>query len=183
MGEVASAARRRGLSLKLLRPFPANIRSCSKTYQVVTPSQAFTRKISRLFVAVAIFKGRATATLTTQGEACHCAKWRWTYGFTGIKMDFLRGIKRRRFLICAPPPSPRAQCYSVKRFTQAYVITTCAFFVSKKSLGLQKNIKTSKKGLTNPQKFEAPPVSKGTTQLLTRRICYDQFWKASQKNF
>ena len=60
------------------------------------------------------------------------------------------------------------QCYSVKRFTQAYVITTCAFFVSKKSLGLQKNIKTSKKGLTNPQKFEAPPVSKGTTPIVNK---------------
>ena len=34
-------------------------------YRVVTPSQAFTRKISRLIVAVAIFKERATATLTT----------------------------------------------------------------------------------------------------------------------
>ena len=64
-----------------------------------------------------------------------------------------------------PPPG---QCYSVKRFTQAYVITTCAFFVSKKSLGLQKNIKTSKKGLTNPQKFEAPPVSKGTTPIVNK---------------
>ena len=63
---------------------------------------------------------------------------------------------------------PQAQCYSVKRFTQAYVITTCAFFVSKKSLGLQKNIKTSKKGLTNPQKFEAPPVSKGTTPIVNK---------------
>lgn len=60
------------------------------------------------------------------------------------------------------------QCYSVKRFTQAYVITTCAFFVCKKSLGLQKNIKTSKKGLTNPQKFEAPPVSKGTTPIVNK---------------
>ena len=64
--------------------------------------------------------------------------------------------------------SPGGQCYSVKRFTQAYVITTCAFFVSKKSLGLQKNIKTSKKGLTNPQKFEAPPVSKGTAPIVNK---------------
>jgi hypothetical protein len=40
--------------------------------------------------------------------------------------------------------------------------------VSKKSLGLQKNIKTSKKGLTNPQKFEAPPVSKGTTPIVNK---------------
>ena len=63
---------------------------------------------------------------------------------------------------------PGGQCYSVKRFTQAYVITTCAFFVCKKSLGLQKNIKTSKKGLTNPQKFEAPPVSKGTTPIVNK---------------
>lgn len=63
---------------------------------------------------------------------------------------------------------PSGQCYSVKRFTQAYVITTCAFFVCKKSLGLQKNIKTSKKGLTNPQKFEAPPVSKGTTPIVNK---------------
>ena len=65
MGEVASAARRRGLSLKLLRPFPANIKSCSETYRVVTPSQAFSWEISRLIVAVAIFKDRATTTLTT----------------------------------------------------------------------------------------------------------------------
>ena len=75
----------------------------------------------------------------------------------------------------SPPPIRAApdfplcrQCYSVKRFTQAYVITTCAFFVCKKSLGLQKNIKTSKKGLTNPQKFEAPPVSKGTTPIVNK---------------
>ena len=68
---------------------------------------------------------------------------------------------------CAGLP-PVQQCYSVKRFTQAYVITTCAFFVSKKSLGLQKNIKTSKKGLTNPQKFEAPPVSKGTAPIVNK---------------
>jgi hypothetical protein len=40
--------------------------------------------------------------------------------------------------------------------------------VCKKSLGLQKNIKTSKKGLTNPQKFEAPPVSKGTTPIVNK---------------
>lgn len=77
-----------------------------------------------------------------------------------------------RFAANAPPqPSaapPVGQCYSVKRFTQAYVITTCAFFVCKKSLGLQKNIKTSKKGLTNPQKFEAPPVSKGTTPIVNK---------------
>ena len=39
---------------------------------------------------------------------------------------------------------------------------------SKKSLGLQKNIKTSKKGLTNPQKFEAPPVSKGTAPIVNK---------------
>ena len=68
----------------------------------------------------------------------------------------------------SPGPGKRGQCYSVKRFTQAYVITTCAFFVCKKSLGLQKNIKTSKKGLTNPQKFEAPPVSKGTTPIVNK---------------
>ena len=39
---------------------------------------------------------------------------------------------------------------------------------SKKSLGLQKNIKTSKKGLTNPRKFEALPVSKGTTPIVNK---------------
>ena len=73
-------------------------------------------------------------------------------------------------LLCGALLSHRSagQCYSVKRFTQAYVITTCAFFVCKKSLGLQKNIKTSKKGLTNPQKFEAPPVSKGTAPIVNK---------------
>lgn len=78
-----------------------------------------------------------------------------------------RAIETYPFWCCEPLP-PEGQCYSVKRFTQAYVITTCAFFVSKKSLGLQKNIKTSKKGLTNPQKFEAPPVSKGTTPIVNK---------------
>ena len=63
---------------------------------------------------------------------------------------------------------PAEQCYSVKRFTQAYVITTCAFFVCKKKLRFTKKYKNIKKGLTNPQKFEAPPVSKGTTPIVNK---------------
>ena len=81
----------------------------------------------------------------------------------------LAGVGNAPLLVAGATTFPPAgQCYAVKRFTQAYVITTCAFFVCKKSLGLQKNIKTSKKGLTNPQKFEAPPVSKGTTPIVNK---------------
>ena len=43
----------------------------SAAYRVVTPSQAFTRKISRLIAAVAIFTYRVIVHVTTRGEACH----------------------------------------------------------------------------------------------------------------
>ena len=49
-----------------------------------------------------------------------------------------------------PPPG---QCYSVKRFTQAYVITTCAFFVCKKKLRFTKKYKNIKKRLDKSSKI------------------------------
>ena len=49
---------------------------------VVTPSQAFTRKISRLIVAVAIFTYRVIVHVTTRGEACH-----WILGRLRLPMN------------------------------------------------------------------------------------------------
>ena len=49
--------------------------------------------------------------------------------------------------------SPGGQCYSVKRFTQAYVITTCAFFVCKKKLRFTKKYKNIKKRLDKSSKI------------------------------
>ena len=49
--------------------------------------------------------------------------------------------------------SPSGQCYSVKRFTQAYVITTCAFFVCKKKLRFTKKYKNIKKRLDKSSKI------------------------------
>ena len=51
-------------------------------YRVVTPSQAFTRKISRLIVAVAIFTYRVIMHANTRGEACH-----WILGRLRLPMN------------------------------------------------------------------------------------------------
>ena len=98
---------------------------------VVTPSESFIWEISRLIEAVAIFKDRATTTLTTARNAAvlqrtaepgpswclYCTLKHLPLGARPTELGVvshsaaepLSCFIRRRFLICAPPPSPRAK--------------------------------------------------------------------------
>ena len=63
-------------------------------YRVVTPSQAFTRKISRLIEAVAIFTDRVKQHTTTRGEACHWILGRLRRDCQVLCVNFSYYIKR-----------------------------------------------------------------------------------------
>ena len=97
----------------------------SAAYRVVTPSQAFTRKISRLFVSVAILRTEPHSMLPPEGKR--------VTGFSVAYVSLQHGYQRLT-MICASLRSFATAVTDSRQFARRYAPSNCVRWCNSCSL-------------------------------------------------